>query len=269
MHDVIVIGAGPAGLHAARLLSERGLDVIVLEEHEAVGRPVHCTGILAREAFDEFGLARDTILNPLTAARFVSPGRARFHLSPGSVEAVVVDRVVFDARLAERAVGAGARILCGARVRTIKCDADFVSVDTSVGSALRARACVLACGGRYALHRQLALHPPAMLLHTAQAELPAARPGDVEVHFGAEIAPKGFAWVVPVSRGDRDVRAGWRHVRQRGAALLQAHGRSHLGALGHLLSRRRLNRCRRSCRSLPLPAPTETGCSWSVMRRDW
>ena len=65
MHDVVVIGAGPAGLHAARLLSERGLDVIVLEEHEAVGRPVHCTGILAREAFDEFGLARDTILNPL------------------------------------------------------------------------------------------------------------------------------------------------------------------------------------------------------------
>ena len=203
MHDVVVIGAGPAGLHAARLLSERGLDVIVLEEHEAVGRPVHCTGILAREAFDEFGLARDTILNPLTAARFVSPAGRDFIYRPGSVEAVVVDRVVFDARLAERAVGAGARILCGARVRTIKCDADFVSVDTSVGSALRARACVLACGARYALHRQLALHPPAMLLHTAQAELPAARPGDVEVHFGAEIAPEGFAWVVPVSRGDQ------------------------------------------------------------------
>ena len=203
MHDVIVIGAGPAGLHAARLLSERGLDVIVLEEHEAVGRPVHCTGILAREAFDEFGLARDTILNPLTAARFVSPGGRDFIYRPGSVEAVVVDRVMFDARLAERAVGAGARILCGTRVRTINCDADFVSVDTSVGFALRARACVLACGGRYALHRQLALHPPTMLLHTAQAELPAARPGDVEVHFGAEVAPEGFAWVVPVSRGDQ------------------------------------------------------------------
>ena len=203
MHDVIVIGAGPAGLHAARLLSERGLDVIVLEEHEAVGRPVHCTGILAREAFDEFGLARDTILNPLEAARFVSPAGRDFVYRPGSVEAVVVDRVMFDARLAERAVGAGARILCGTRVRTINCDADFVSVDTSVGSALRARACVLACGARYALHRQLALHPPAMLLHTAQAELPAARPGDVEVHFGAEIAPEGFAWVVPVSRGDQ------------------------------------------------------------------
>ena len=41
---------------------------------------------------------------------------------------------MFDARLAERAVGAGARILCGTRVRSIDCGADFVSVDTSVGS---------------------------------------------------------------------------------------------------------------------------------------
>ncbi len=203
MHDVVVIGAGPAGLHAARLLGERGLDVTVLEEHEDVGRPVHCTGILAQEAFDEFGLAPDSILNPLTAARFVSPGGRDVVYRPGSVEAVVVDRAVFDAQMAERALGAGARILWGTRGRTITCEADAVSVDTAAGSTLSARACVLACGARYALHRQLGLHPPALLLHTAQAELPAARPGDVEVHFGAEVAPEGFAWVVPVSRGDR------------------------------------------------------------------
>jgi digeranylgeranylglycerophospholipid reductase len=202
MHDVAVIGAGPAGLHAARLLSERGLDVIVLEEHDAVGRPVHCTGILALEAFDEFGLPADTILNPLEAARFVSPSGRDFVYRPERVEAVVVDRVLFDARLAERAAGAGARIVSGTRVRSIHCDGDFVSIDTSVAVAFRARACVLACGARYALHRQLALQPPRMLLHTAQAELAAERAGDVEVHFGAEAAPQGFAWVVPVSRGD-------------------------------------------------------------------
>jgi digeranylgeranylglycerophospholipid reductase len=203
MHDVVIIGAGPAGLHAARLLSERGLDVIVLEEHEAVGRPVHCTGILAKEAFDEFELARDTILNPLEAARFVSPAGRDVMYRKGSVEAVVVDRVLFDERMAERAVGAGAQILCGTRVRSLDCGADFVSVETSAGLALRARACVLACGARYALHRQLALHPPTMLLHTAQAEMPAGRLGDVEVHFGAEVAPEGFAWAVPILRGDQ------------------------------------------------------------------
>src|SRR6185503_15517754 len=35
--DVIVIGAGAAGLSAARALSERGLDVVVLEARERLG----------------------------------------------------------------------------------------------------------------------------------------------------------------------------------------------------------------------------------------
>ena len=201
MHDCIVVGAGPAGLQTARLLSARGFDVVVTEEHEAVGRPVHCTGILAREAFDEFDLHSDTILNPLNAATFVLPGGRDFIYRPDRVEAVVVDRAAFDARLAESARRAGAQIRCSTRVLDVRCGADFVSIDTSTCSALRARACVLACGARYTLHRQLGLERPTLFLHTAQAELPAGRAGDVEIHFGAEIAPKGFAWAVPVTRG--------------------------------------------------------------------
>ncbi len=34
-------------------------------------------------------------------------------------------------------------------------------------------------------------------------EVPAGRPGEVELHFGRDVAPGGFAWVVPVWRGDR------------------------------------------------------------------
>jgi len=37
MHDVVIIGAGPAGLSAARWCDELGLDTLVLEQHEEVG----------------------------------------------------------------------------------------------------------------------------------------------------------------------------------------------------------------------------------------
>ncbi|HEY5991245.1 MAG TPA: NAD(P)/FAD-dependent oxidoreductase [Candidatus Udaeobacter sp.] len=37
MHDVLIIGAGPAGLSAARWCDELGLDTLVLEQHEEVG----------------------------------------------------------------------------------------------------------------------------------------------------------------------------------------------------------------------------------------
>jgi flavin-dependent dehydrogenase len=65
---------------------------------------------------------------------------------------------------------------------------------------VRARAVILACGANYAFQKRLGLGMPATFLQSAQLELPAERLGDVEIHFGSEIAPKGFAWAVPVRR---------------------------------------------------------------------
>jgi thioredoxin reductase (NADPH) len=41
MHDVIIIGAGPAGLSAAFLCDELGLDTLVLEQAEEIGGQLH------------------------------------------------------------------------------------------------------------------------------------------------------------------------------------------------------------------------------------
>jgi flavin-dependent dehydrogenase len=62
---------------------------------------------------------------------------------------------------------------------------------------------VIACGANYTLQRRLGMVRPPLHLQSAQLEVPAERPGNVEIHFGGDVAPKGFAWVVPVVRGDR------------------------------------------------------------------
>ena len=72
--DVITIGAGPAGLTTARALAAEGFSVLVLEEHAHVGEPVHCTGLLGLDAFDELDLPRDTIRTVLHSARFRGAG---------------------------------------------------------------------------------------------------------------------------------------------------------------------------------------------------
>jgi geranylgeranyl reductase family protein len=200
MYDAVVIGAGPAGLHASRRLADAGARVAVVEEHPVVGHPVHCTGVLAREALDEFDLPRTLVLNELTTARFYSPSGQRIVYRTRGIEAVAIDRAALDRHLASDATRAGAHLLLGARAVTVSRDAGGVTVESTSQAPVRARACVLACGGRYALHRQLGLDVPSLLLHTAQREVPVSRPGDVEVHFGSAVAPRGFGWAVPIRR---------------------------------------------------------------------
>jgi geranylgeranyl reductase family protein len=232
MRDVAIVGGGPGGLHAAALLARSGLDVVVYEEHPASGAPVHCTGVLAADAFDEFDLDRSSILNPLTTARFFSPSEQSIAYTPARIEAVAVDRLVFDQRLFDRARESGASLALGHRVDEVSIDAAGARLRFKDGGESCARLVVLACGANYGLQRRLGLGMPPMYLQSAQLELPAGRGGDVEVHFGRDVAPNGFAWVVPVRRGtcwsarvglmcDRDSAAYFRRFLDRVAVTWQ------------------------------------------------
>ena len=207
MNDVIIVGGGPAGLYAGLRLAEAGNTVALYEEHADIGKPVHCTGVLARDAFNVFGLSGDAVLNELSTVRFFAPSGEMVEHSTPDVQAVVIDRVLFDSQLSARAERAGVAIH-HARVSSVDIEPDGVRV-TAGNTQTTARVILLACGANYALQRRLGLGLPRLMLQSAQAELPAERPGQVEVRFGADIAPGGFAWAVPVMRqSGASVRVG-------------------------------------------------------------
>jgi geranylgeranyl reductase family protein len=197
--DVIVVGGGPAGLLAARDLAAAGFSTLVLEEHDRIGRPVHCTGVLGVDAFDELDLPRHTILHTAHAARFVSADGSSLVIDHERVRAAVVDRATFDEALAGSAAAAGAGILTGCAVRQIDVVPDGVNV-TTADRVLQARACVMACGANYRFNRRLGLGLPRLFAHSAQREVPFPDTDHVEVYLGRQVAAGGFGWLVPFRR---------------------------------------------------------------------
>lgn len=116
-------------------------------------------------------------------------------------DVVVIDRGAFDARLAGSAEAASAEIRRGCPAGTVTVEPDAVRVTIGQSApAIRARACVLACGASYRFHRTLGLGAPDVFLQSAQLETPFPARPEIEVRFGNEVAPSGFAWLVPITR---------------------------------------------------------------------
>jgi digeranylgeranylglycerophospholipid reductase len=200
-----VIGGGPSGLHLARRLAAKGFDIEVLEEHLPAAEPVHCTGILSPDIFQEFSITPKEPAQELKTVQFHSPSGRTIQYRTEQVEAVVVDRYAFDRNLRDLAVAAGARINPGKRATKVEIRESHVAVHCHDDEPHNAKAFVLATGSSYMLHRDLGIGLPAVFLNCVQTELPVKNRGDVEIFFGRELAPKGFAWAVPVRRGDVDV----------------------------------------------------------------
>lgn len=204
MYDVIVIGAGPAGSYAAHLVANQGFRVLAVEEHETIGEPVHCTGIIGAEAFRRFSLPEDCIEAELRSATLRSPGGHLLHVEKREAQAYVVDRARLDRRLAERAFGAGVSFWLGTRAEDIRAGDDHVAVSVNADGDrqwVKARLCVLATGIDRALASRLDFNRRPRYLHAAQAWVEVDRVAEVELFFGRTVAPGSFGWAVPGESG--------------------------------------------------------------------
>lgn len=128
MHDVVVVGGGPAGCYAASLLGKRGLKVHVLEEHASIGVPVDCSGVMGAESFELLQLPDSLKLGEIRALNFVSPSRLEVHFSPPSPLAYILDRGAFDRAIADKTAASGATFHLGTRVVDVHVLDDYVEL---------------------------------------------------------------------------------------------------------------------------------------------
>jgi flavin-dependent dehydrogenase len=79
--EVLVVGAGLAGLEVARLLAHRGLDVLLVDRRRRLSSGVATTGIFVRRTLETFSLPEDCLGPPVRHVTLVSPSGRRLDLA--------------------------------------------------------------------------------------------------------------------------------------------------------------------------------------------
>lgn len=107
--EVLIAGAGLAGLWCARELAARGIAPVLLDRKERVGDAVHTTGIFVRRSLEQFALPPSALGPPIRRVELYSPRRRRLLLESQREEFRVGRMRRLYERLLEDCVAAGVR----------------------------------------------------------------------------------------------------------------------------------------------------------------
>lgn len=172
MIDVLVVGAGPAGLTAGKKVAEKGFDVLILEKNSSVGSKV-CAGLLSPPVIDRFKLD--------------IPGKKLNHVSFNSKRnsaEVKLDKPILsvfredlDGHLLNEALDAGAEIEFNKRYKGRE-KARFIVLANGVANIEDKRRLVIAAQTRI---KDGFLQNPDVL----------------RIFYDTRISPYGYGWVAP------------------------------------------------------------------------
>jgi geranylgeranyl reductase family protein len=229
--EVIIVGAGPAGLQAAIAAAERGASVLVFDKKTTIGTPVRCGEFFPckEEMLDLlpgswdlahiFEIPSDAIINTCERLRVFSP-RGKCWEFP--FKAYVLDRIILEQHMARQASEFGAEIRLGRPVRVFENDGhlkvgptEHESSNAQVVIAADGFPSVAAASGglscdRYPLPENVAINYQ-YVMDGLDIE------SDVtEMYLGSSVAPGGYGWIIPKSSTTANIGVGIRTTFKSG-----------------------------------------------------
>lgn len=227
-HDVLIIGAGPAGSSAAMVAARAGLRVALIDR-AAFPRNKLCGGAISGRAMGHLG----EVFGPLPASLFHHPRGVRF--TDGTRDLCRIDdpppmamtmRHGFDAELRAQAIAAGAEDFCGSRIDAM--DAGAAWVQLASGRRLSAPVWIAADGVNSGVARHVfgRAHDPAQVGFALEAEVQGHAPAHTVLDMTA--VPWGYAWAFPKATGTTFGMGG---IASRNSGLM-AHFRLWLARQG-------------------------------------
>lgn len=195
-HDVIVIGAGPAGSVTAALVAQAGFCVLVLEKNNSCRSP--CAGYISNNINMEIP-DESVVQSRIKKMRTYFPDLS-FH--DFELNGFVVDRSSFDKGLSGKAKDEGARIRWGSPLQEI------VPGGVKFRDGMAQGKIIVGADGVFSKTASLCGFEKQKFAVCAQYHLKGIKPlsQTCEIFFNKEFAPGGYVWIYPT--GNDSAKAG-------------------------------------------------------------
>jgi flavin-dependent dehydrogenase len=115
VYDVVIIGAGLAGLQCARLLGAEGARVLLVDRKKDLANGVHTTGIFVRKTLEDFAFPPGTLGPAVRRVTLYSPNLKTLELESGKDEFRVGKMSVLYRSLLADCLAAGVEFSGGTR----------------------------------------------------------------------------------------------------------------------------------------------------------
>ena len=202
--DVIVIGAGPAGLSSAQRLAEDGFRVVVFEKEVKPNYEKLCAGYLPLAAFNYFEIPTSIADYPVKGLKIITK-KSEWTVEFEDIVGYNLDRTRLAEYLAKRVEKGGGEVVTNTAVVGIKKREEVIVARTSESKEVYKAKIIIAADGAYSkigsmirgrfknnelgLTTQVKAHRSKTLSETSS---------NLNIIFlGSDFSPFGYAWIFP------------------------------------------------------------------------
>lgn len=195
-YDLVIIGAGFAGLACARAAAARDVNVAVVERKPGPGVQLHTTGIVVKEAAEDFGIPPQ-FTRAISGVRLYTPSLRQIDLESPDYYFLATDTAGVLRWLAEETKQAGVDVIFGTAFESARREDRGFILDTP---PVRTRFLVGADGARSTVSRCFGLGVNRQMLVGIESEyegVAGVDPDRLHCFLDSDLSPGYIGWAVP------------------------------------------------------------------------